>query len=102
MASSSGAGWFFSQGAEIIGGSTTGNQWGIGDLGMDGMVMDGVGVQNNIAEGIYVGGPGIGGPGVNGIIRNCEVSGNGALGIRPTLGGVGYTLTNNNVHDNGA
>jgi hypothetical protein len=101
-AQGSGAGWFVSQGARIVGGSSSGNQWGIGDLGVDGMLIDGVTIQNNIAEGIYVGGPGIGGPGVNGIIRNCEVSGNGALGIRPETGGVGYTLTNNNVHDNGA
>lgn len=102
-AQGSGEGWFMSQGAQISGGSFNANQWGIGDLGMDGLIISASEVKSNIAEGIYVGGPGVlvDFAGINGQISNCEVSLNGALGIRPATGGVGYVLTNNNVHDNG-
>jgi predicted nucleic-acid-binding Zn-ribbon protein len=97
-----GAGYYFSTGIQVTGGSFTGNQWGIGDCGVDGMVVDGATINTNIAEGLYVGGPSSQSQvGINGVIQNCEMAYNGAAGIKPATGGAGYTLTNNSIHDNG-
>lgn len=98
----SGVGNYFSQGCEISGGTFDSNQWGVGDCGVDGLIVDSATVTNNIAAGVYVGGPSLlNVAGINGTISNCEIAGNGAAGIEPAAPDT-YTLTNNNVHDNGA
>jgi hypothetical protein len=101
-AQGTGAGYYVSQGYQIVGGQFNENQWGVGDCGVDGLVVDGATINSNIAEGVYVGGPSSQSQvGINGVIQNCEMAYNGAAGIRPTTGGTGYTLTNNSIHDNG-
>lgn len=95
--------WYRSQGYQVVGGKFDGNQWGIGDCGVDSLIVDGTTITNNVAEGFYNGAPSLFNvSGINGTIINCEIANNGALGIRPANGGTGYILANNNVHDNGS
>ena len=92
---------YYSRGCKIIGGYFEGNQWGVGDSGVEGMVVSGAHINDNIAEGLIVGGPSTGNyAGINGVVTGCEIARNGAAGISPAEP-TGYAIYGNNLHDNG-
>jgi hypothetical protein len=93
---------FLSRGIKITGGTFDTNQWGIGDNGVDGIIVDGVVANSNVADGYIVNGSSINSiAGINGTIKNSEFAHNGGYGINPASPAT-YTLTNNNLHDNGS
>jgi len=58
-------------------------------------------MNNNIADGYIVNGTSLfNRAGINGVVQNSELAYNGGYGINPPSPAT-YTLTNNNVHDNG-
>jgi len=97
-----GADDYKSSGIQIIGGTFNENQWGVGDCGVDGLIVIGSEINSNLDHGVIVNGPSVHNiAGINGTIENCEIAFNTNIGISPVAPDT-YTLTNNNVHDNGA
>lgn len=103
-----GAGWLFEQlpgrGATLrpgrftlIGCSSTGNKYGISDLGIGGLLAIGTDLSNNTHSGIFVAGTGVRDSGQRGRLVDCNLSDNGgnAYGPAPSGNGIVFAYGSN-------
>lgn len=75
---------FFSKGCRVVGCHASGNNYGIGDCGVDGVVVTGCSIEDNTQDGFTVSqgtGGGIGAPGTAGLVADNVIRGNGRYGV---------------------